>query len=52
VGANDIRFHGVTPQFTVADLVKTAEYYRDVLSFQISSFRDCNGLVLAFAENH
>ena len=28
------------PQFTVADLVRTAEYYRDVLGFQIVSYWD------------
>ena len=37
---SDIRFDAVTPQFTVPDLVKTAQYYHDVLGFQISSFWD------------
>jgi catechol 2,3-dioxygenase-like lactoylglutathione lyase family enzyme len=40
VSTNEIRFEAVTPQFTVPDLVKTANYYRDVLGFRISSFWD------------
>jgi catechol 2,3-dioxygenase-like lactoylglutathione lyase family enzyme len=28
------------PQFTVPDLVRTAEYYRDVLGFQIAGYWD------------
>ncbi len=40
MSTSDIRFQGVTPQFTVPDLVKTAQYYRDVLGFKISSFWD------------
>jgi hypothetical protein len=33
-----IRFTGVVPQFTVADVVGTAEYYRDVLGFHIAGY--------------
>lgn len=33
-----IRFAGAVPQFTVPDVVRTAEYYRDVLGFQISGY--------------
>ena len=29
-----------TPQFTVIDLVRTAEYYRDVLGFEIAGYWD------------
>ena len=35
-----IRFEGAVPQFTVPDLVRTAEYYRDVLGFQIAGYWD------------
>jgi catechol 2,3-dioxygenase-like lactoylglutathione lyase family enzyme len=33
-----IRFDGAVPQFTVPDVVRTAEYYRDVLGFQIAGY--------------
>ena len=33
-----VRFHTVVPQFTVPNLVKTAEYYRDVLGFHIADY--------------
>ena len=33
-----IRFQSVTPQFTVPDVVQTAEYYRDVLGFTIEGY--------------
>jgi catechol 2,3-dioxygenase-like lactoylglutathione lyase family enzyme len=33
-----IRFTGVVPQFTVPDVVRTAEYYRDVLGFHIAGY--------------
>ena len=33
-----ICFHAAVPQFTVSDLVRTAEYYRDVLGFQIQGY--------------
>ena len=33
-----IRFEGAVPQFTVRDLVRTTEYYRDVLGFQIAGY--------------
>jgi hypothetical protein len=33
-----IRFEGVSPQFTVPDVVRTAEYYRDVLGFKIAGY--------------
>jgi catechol 2,3-dioxygenase-like lactoylglutathione lyase family enzyme len=35
-----IHFDAAVPQFTVADLVRTAEYYRDVLGFQIAGYWD------------
>ncbi len=35
-----ISFVAAVPQFTVPDLVRTAEYYRDVLSFQIAGYSD------------
>jgi predicted enzyme related to lactoylglutathione lyase len=33
-----VRFGTVAPQFIVADVVATAEYYRDVLGFTISDY--------------
>lgn len=33
-----VNFYSVSPQFAVADVVKTAEYYRDVLGFEISGY--------------
>jgi catechol 2,3-dioxygenase-like lactoylglutathione lyase family enzyme len=33
-----IEFISAVPQFTVPDVVKTAEYYRDVLGFQIAGY--------------
>ena len=38
--AMNIRFEAAIPQFTVPDLVRTAEYYRDVLGFQIAGYWD------------
>lgn len=35
-----IRLKAAVPQFTVPDLVRTAEYYRDVLGFQIADYWD------------
>jgi len=35
-----VRFEAATPQFTVPDLVRTAEYYRDVLGFKIAGYWD------------
>ena len=35
-----IQFTSAVPQFTVPDVVKTAEYYRDVLGFQIAGYWD------------
>src|SRR5262245_44437577 len=40
IEARAIRFDGAVPQFTVTDLVRTAEYYRDVLGFQIAGYWD------------
>lgn len=34
--APTIRFAAAVPQFTVPDVVRTAEHYRDVLGFQIA----------------
>jgi catechol 2,3-dioxygenase-like lactoylglutathione lyase family enzyme len=33
-----IRLEAATPQFTVPDVVRTAEYYRDVLGFDIAGY--------------
>lgn len=33
-----IHFKGAVPQFTVPDVVRTAEYYRDVLGFHIAGY--------------
>ena len=38
--ATNICFEAAVPQFTVPDLVRTAEYYRDVLGFRIAGYRD------------
>ena len=35
-----ISFVAAVPQFAVPDLVRTAEYYRDVLGFQIAGYWD------------
>lgn len=35
-----VRFEAVVPQFTVPDVVRTAEYYRNVLGFQIAGYWD------------
>ena len=35
-----IRFEAAAPQFTVPDVVETAQYYRDVLGFQIAGYWD------------
>ena len=35
-----IQFTSAVPQFTVPDVVKTAEYYRDILGFQIAGYWD------------
>lgn len=35
-----VRLVAAVPQFTVPDLVRTAEYYRDVLGFQIAGYWD------------
>jgi len=56
-------FASAVPQFTVPDVVRTSEYYRDVLGFEIAGYwdaervhqnpvvSDCNGLILAFGED-
>ena len=36
----EVRFEAAVPQFTVADVVRTAEYYRDVLGFEIAGYWD------------
>lgn len=41
------RLIAAVPQFTVQDLVRTAEYYRDVLGFQIAGYWD--GARVSFA---
>jgi catechol 2,3-dioxygenase-like lactoylglutathione lyase family enzyme len=35
-----IRFKAAVPQFTVPDVVHTAQYYRDVLGFEIAGYWD------------
>ena len=35
-----IRFKAAVPQFTVPDVVRAAQYYRDVLGFQIAGYWD------------
>lgn len=35
-----IEFTSAVPQFTVPDVMQTAEYYRDVLGFQIAGYWD------------
>ena len=35
---SDVYFYSVAPQFLVHDVVQTAEYYRDVLGFEIGSY--------------
>ena len=40
IKATTIRFAAAVPQFTVPDLVRTAEYYRDILGFQIAGYWD------------
>src|SRR5712691_5608516 len=44
--ATNIRFEAAVPQFTVPDLVRTAEYYRDVLGFQIAGYWDGARVIL------
>lgn len=39
-GPGTIRLEAAVPQFTVPDLVRTAEYYRDVLGFRIADYWD------------
>ena len=36
----EVRFEAAVPQFTVPDVVHTAEYYRDVLGFEIAGYWD------------
>ena len=40
IKATRIRFDAAIPQLTVPDLVRTAEYYRDILGFQIAGYWD------------
>jgi catechol 2,3-dioxygenase-like lactoylglutathione lyase family enzyme len=42
-----ISFVAAVPQFAVPDLIKTAEYYRDVLGFQIAGYWDGERVSLA-----
>jgi len=46
-GPTTISFLSAVPQFAVADLVRTAEYYRDVLGFQIAGYWDGQSVSLA-----
>src|SRR5215475_12075415 len=45
--AMTIRFDAAIPQFTVPDVARTAEYYRDVLGFQIAGYWDGEQVSLA-----
>src|SRR5437762_1691679 len=45
--ASPIRFDAVAPQFTVPDVVRTAEYYRDVLGFHLAGYWDGKGVSFA-----
>jgi catechol 2,3-dioxygenase-like lactoylglutathione lyase family enzyme len=36
----EVRFEAAVPQFTVPDVVRTAEYYRDMLGFEIAGYWD------------
>lgn len=47
VAAPTIRFEAAVPQFTVPDVVRTAEYYRDVLGFQIAGYWNGESVSLA-----
>jgi catechol 2,3-dioxygenase-like lactoylglutathione lyase family enzyme len=38
--AAGVRINRAVPQFTVPDVARTAQYYRDVLGFQIASYWD------------
>ena len=38
MAARSVRFAGAVPQFSVPDVVRTAEYYRDVLGFKIAGY--------------
>ena len=38
--AAGVRLKRAVPQFTVSDVVRTAQYYRDILGFQIASYWD------------
>jgi len=49
IEATTIRFAAAVPQFTVPDLVRTAEYYRDVLGFQIAGYWNGDRVTLAAA---
>lgn len=42
-----IRFEAAIPQFTVPDVARTAEYYRDALGFQIAGYWDGEQVTLA-----
>jgi catechol 2,3-dioxygenase-like lactoylglutathione lyase family enzyme len=43
----EVRFEAAVPQFTVPDVVRTAEYYRDVLGFEIAGYWDGERAVFA-----
>ena len=36
----NVRFNAAVPQYVVPDVVRTAEYYRDVLGFEIAGYWD------------
>lgn len=38
--AAGVQFRGVAPHFRVRDVVRTAEYYRDVLGFDVAGYWD------------
>ena len=45
--ATSARFVSATPQFTVPDVKRTAEYYRDVLGFEIEGYWSGEGVTHA-----
>jgi len=47
IPSSTVQFKGVVPQFTVPDVIRTAEYYRDVFGFEIAGYFDGESVSLA-----
>jgi uncharacterized glyoxalase superfamily protein PhnB len=47
IPSSPVQFKGVVPQFTVLDVIRTAEYYRDVFGFEIVGYFDGESVTLA-----